>query len=151
MKQKVKRTLNICTLELTLEQMINELDYARKQIPDDVNSKDVWLTLQEDDNFRTIVAEYESLETDYEEKMREQEEEFYNQFVEAKKNHLTTFTIDCDGSMEKVSIAARLVTKLRYSQNDCIVSGSPVFADEFCEKQTGIEVTIRYYSDIMMR
>jgi hypothetical protein len=79
--------------------------------------------------------------------MREQEDEFFKQFMEAKKKHLTTFTMDCAGSMEKVSIAARLITKLRYSQNDCIVSGSPVFADELCEKQTGIEVTIRYFGE----
>ena len=147
MKQKVKRTLNVCTLGLTLAEMINELDYARKQIPADVKSKDVWLTLQEDDNFRRIVAEYESLETDHEEKMREQEDEFFKQFIEAKKNHLSSFTMDCDGSMEKVSIAARLITKLHYSQDDCLVSGSPVFADELCEKQTGIEVTIRYFGE----
>ena len=147
MKQKVKRALNVCTLGLTLEQLNLEIEYARKQIPDEVKSSDVWLSLRDDDGFQSIIAEYESLETDYEEKIREEEEGFFKQFLEAKKNHLSSFIMDCEGSPEKITIAARLVTNLHRFQRDCLVSGSPVFADELCEKQTGIEVTIRYYGE----
>ncbi len=148
MKQKVKRTLNVvCSLDLTLEQLKTEIEYARKQIPAEVKSSDVWLSLRDDGGFQSIVAEYESLETDHEQEMREQEEEFFNQFMDAKKKHLMSFVMDCDGCPEKVSIAARLVTNLHYSQRDCIVYGAPVFSDELCEKQTGIEVSIRYYGE----
>ena len=148
MKQKVKRTLNVvCSLDMTLEQLNLAIEYARKQIPAEVKSSDVWLSLRDDGGFQSIIAEYESLETDYEQETREQEEEFFNQFMDAKKKHLTSFVMDCEDSPEKVSIAARLVTNLRHSQRDCIVYGAPVFADELCEKQTGIEVSIRYFGE----
>ncbi len=148
MKQKVKRTLNVvCSLDMTLERLNLAIEYARKQIPAEVKSSDVWLSLRDDGGFQSIIAEYESLETDHEQEMREQEEEFFNQFMDAKKKHLTSFVMDCEGSPEKVSIAARLVTNLHHSQRDCIVYSAPVFADELCEKQTGIEVTISYYGE----
>jgi hypothetical protein len=149
-KQKIKRRKNLCTLSISLDSLQKEIEYAVRQIKledPELNLSNVRVFSDSDDNFERLVLEYSSLETDAEYRKRRTEEAIIKQFEKAKEEHLPGFLIDCFGNPEKLSTAAAVITQLHYSDNDCIVSGKPIFADEREEHQTGIEVSIRYFGE----
>ena len=143
MRKKIQRTLNICSLPISLEELSKNIVYARRQIridEPDINDKDIDIFLNSDSS--QLVAEWKSQETVTEERERLQKETFMEMFNQAKTARMTEFTVT--DSLENLSVFAGVLSKLRYSEKDCFIYGTPIFKDDLSDVQTGIRVNIRY-------
>lgn len=151
MKEKIERNTLICAIDnfTTAELLSRELGFAMKRIrmfSPEVKESDVRITTESRDGEVFLYAEWTSDENSHEEKIRTEEENIVRDISEALQARKTQVMFDCNGSLEKCGLVARVVTKLYHSEPGRIISASPVF-DTHGEFQTGVRVTIRYIDE----